>query len=99
MTHKVHQGCRELWVQVVWQAMNEAKSRLKIAANVKEGHHDCQILNDWARIRPYDHELSRIDAYFRSQDFRDICLWASLPCDPDAAIAFATGEWSERVAA
>ena len=46
-----------------------------------------------------DHELSRIEAYFNGQDFRDICLWAGLRCDPAAAIAYATGQWSERVAA
>ena len=99
MSHKIHNGCRELWVQVVWQAMNEAQARLKIAADVRAGYRDCQILNQWSRVRPYDYELSRIEAYFNGQDFRDICQWAGLRCDPAAAIAYATGQWSERVAA
>lgn len=99
MSHKLHNGCRELWVQVAWQALNEAKCRLEAAQKVKEEPALVQVLNDYVRVNTYDHELSRIEAYFRSQDFRDICLWAGLRCDPAAAIAYATGQWSERVAA
>ena len=99
MSHKIHNGCRELWVQVVYQACSEAKARLAVARDVREVVRHCEVLNQPAQIHPYDHELSRIEAYFNGQDFRDICLWAGLRCDPAAAIAYATGQWSERVAA
>lgn len=99
MSHKIHNGCRELWVQVVYQARSEAKARLAVARDVHEGIRYCEVLNQPAQIHPYDHELYRIEAYFNGQDFRDICQWAGLRCDPAAAIAYATGQWSERVAA
>lgn len=98
MSIRNHSGCRELWVQVAWQACNEARARLEIARDVVSGVRECSVLNHRSRVRTYAEELSRIEAYFRGPDFRDVCQMANLRCDPNAVLAYICQQ-DERAAA